>query len=179
MILYTAELHFGHANVIKHDQRPFSNIDEMDRILIQNWNNRATNRDKIYIDGDLIFKSDKEPEWYLKQLNGKKYLIVGNHDNCILSNNKALSYFEDVDKMMYVKDNGRHIQICHFPIAEWNGFFKEHYHIYAHIHNNTNDVYNFMKKYEKALNAGCMINNYMPVTLDELIENNRKFREHN
>ena len=30
--------------------------------------------------------------------------------------------------------------------------------------------------FDKALNAGCMINNYRPVTLAELIENNNKFR---
>lgn len=81
--------------------------------------------------------------------------------------------------MMHVIDGKNHICLCHFPIAEWNGFYKGHYHIYAHIHNNTNDVYYFMKKYDRALNAGCMINNYMPVTLDELIENNRIFRECN
>ena len=179
MKFYTADSHFGHANVIKHDQRPFSNVDEMDRILIQNWNSRVTNKDDVYIDGDLIFRSDKEPEWYLKQLNGRKHFIIGNHDDIILKSDKALSYFETVDKMMHVVDGKNHICICHFPIAEWNGFYKDHYHIYAHIHNNTNEVYYFMKKYDRALNAGCMINNYMPVTFEELVINNRFFKENN
>ena len=60
--------------------------------------------------------------------------------------------------------------MCHYPIAEWDGFFRGTFHIYGHIHNNINDAFHIMSKYEHALNAGCMLNGYMPVTLDELIE---------
>ena len=179
MNYYIGDTHFGHANIIRHDQRPFSNIDEMARAIIENWNNRVTNSDSIYIVGDFIYRGEKEPEWYLKQLKGKKHFIIGNHDGEVLKNDKALSYFEEVDKMMHVIDGKNHICLCHFPIAEWNGYYKGHYHIYAHIHNNLNDAYYFMKKYDKALNAGCMINNYMSVTFNELIENNRIFKECN
>lgn len=177
MQYYTADLHFGHVNCIKHDGRPFTSRDEMDRILIENWNSRVTNNDDIYIVGDMIYKSDKSPEWYLKQLKGRKYLIIGNHDKDILNSAEATKYFESIEKMMPVTDRGRQIQVCHFPMIEWNGMFRGSYHIFAHIHNNTNDTYYFMKNREKALNAGCMINNYMPVTFDELIENNKRFRE--
>lgn len=179
MNYYIGDTHFGHANIIRHDQRPFSNIDEMDRAIIENWNNRVTNSDNIYIVGDFIYRGEKEPEWYLKQLKGKKHFIIGNHDGAVLKNDKALSYFEEVDKIMHIIDGKNHICLCHFPIAEWNGYYKGHYHIYAHIHNNLNDAYYFMKKYDRALNAGCMINNYMPVTFNELIENNRIFKECN
>lgn len=179
MNYYIGDTHLGHANIIKHDQRPFSNIDEMDRAIIENWNNRVTNSDNIYIVGDFIYRGEKEPEWYLKQLKGKKHFIIGNHDGAVLKNDKALSYFEEVDKIMHIIDGKNHICLCHFPIAEWNGYYKGHYHIYAHIHNNLNDAYYFMKKYDRALNAGCMINNYMPVTFNELIENNRIFKECN
>lgn len=50
------------------------------------------------------------------------------------------------------------------------------YHIYGHIHGNKNEAYEFMRTKERALNAGCMINNYTPVSLRELIENNRRFQ---
>ncbi len=177
MIYYIADTHFGHTNVIRHDNRPFSSIEEMDRTIIENWNARVRDTDDIYIVGDFIYRGAHEPEWYLKQLKGKKHFIIGNHDGAVLKSNEALKYFVDVDKMAHVIDGRNHICLCHFPIAEWNGFYKGHYHIYAHIHNNTNDVYYFMKKYDRALNAGCMINNYMPVTFNELVENNRVFKE--
>ena len=41
MIYYTADLHLGHANVIRHCDRPFKSIDEMNEALIQNWNSRV------------------------------------------------------------------------------------------------------------------------------------------
>ena len=141
MQYYTADLHFGHVNCIKHDGRPFTSRDEMDRILIENWNSRVTNNDDIYIVGDMIYKSDKSPEWYLKQLKGRKYLIIGNHDKDILNSAEATKYFESIEKMMPVTDRGRQIQVCHFPMIEWNGMFRGSYHIFAHIHNNTNDTY--------------------------------------
>lgn len=79
--------------------------------------------------------------------------------------------------MEYIIDGREHICACHFPIAEWNGFHKGHYHIFAHIHNRQDDTYQFMRTREKALNAGCMINQYQPVTLKELIVNNRIYKD--
>ena len=38
MNLYISDLHLGHANVIKFDGRPFADVDEMDRMLIEMWN---------------------------------------------------------------------------------------------------------------------------------------------
>lgn len=176
-ILYYGDPHFGHANVIKHDGRPFNSVDEMDRILLEYYNDTVNKDDEVIIDGDLIYRSKKDPEWYLKQMTGKKHLVLGNHDGIIKNNKRLYKYFEEVDTMLDINDNGRRVIICHFPIAEWNCFFRNAYHVYAHIHNNLNDSFYFMAKYERALNSGCMINGFVPVTLNELIVNNKIFKE--
>lgn len=80
MIYYISDLHFGHLRCIKMDKRPFSSIEEMDRILIENWNNKVNEEDDVYILGDFSYKSKIDPVEYLKQLKGHKHLIVGNHD---------------------------------------------------------------------------------------------------
>lgn len=59
MKYYIGDAHLGHANIIRYDQRPFSNIDEMDRKIIKNWNDRITNNDDIYIVGDFIYRGEK------------------------------------------------------------------------------------------------------------------------
>ena len=180
MNFYIADLHFGHENVIGLDNRPFSDVNEMDRTLIELWNGRVNNDDDVYIVGDFAYKNKKSEEWYLEQLKGKKHLIIGNHDLNMLKNEKALKYFETVDKMMHIMDEKNHICLCHFPLAEWNGFYKGYYHIYAHIHNRTDHTYHFMMKFNgRALNAGCMINGYMPVTFKELVRNNVLFENDN
>lgn len=176
MILYTGDLHFGHKNVIGFDHRPFADVDEMDHVLIELWNGRVQPDDTVYILGDICYRSEHAPEWYLRQLKGHKILILGNHDVPILNNPKALHYLDGVEKMMHVQDGGRHICLCRFPIAEWNGYFKGAWHIYGHIHNRKDEAYEFMKTKARALNAGCMINHYTPASFNELERNNASFQ---
>ena len=177
MNFYIADLHFGHCSVIGFDQRPFADAAEMDRALIQLWNGRVQESDNIYIAGDFAYRNEKSYEWYLRQLKGRKHLIIGNHDTGLLKDDKAMSYFESVDKMMHVSDNGNEICVCHFPLAEWNGFYKGHWHIYGHIHNRTEGTYQYMRQFDKALNAGACINGYIPVSFNELVRNNIRFKE--
>jgi calcineurin-like phosphoesterase family protein len=176
MNLYISDLHFGHKNVIRFDHRPFPDVEEMDKVLITRWNGRVAPDDDVYIVGDFAFHNEKPEEWYLEQLKGRKHLVIGNHDNRLLKNEKAMSYFEMVDKMMHVVDMGNQICLCHFPIADWNGMYRGSWHIYGHIHCSTTQAYQYMKTCERALNAGCMINNYTPASFQELVRNNREFK---
>ena len=176
MNYYISDTHFGHNNVIKFDHRPFSDADEMDCAMIHLWNDKVTNKDNVYILGDFCFRSSKDPVWYLRQLKGKKHLIQGNHDQITLKNQEAMSHFLTVDKMLFVQDNKHKLVLCHFPIAEWNGFYKGAWHIYGHIHSRMDGSGEYMRRQKRALNAGCMINGYAPVTLEELIENNHVWK---
>lgn len=177
MKYYTGDLHFGHKTILKFDNRPFSDIDEMDRILIENWNSRVTKNDHVYILGDIALHNEKPYSWYLSQLQGQKHLIVGNHDRKLLKDIEAMGYFVSVDHYLELTDDSKHLILSHYPIAEWNGFYKENWHLYGHIHNTTNGVYQYMKQFDKALNTGCMINNYIPVTFQELVVNNQLFKQ--
>ena len=174
---YISDCHFGHENVIQFDKRPFASAEEMDLALIKNWKECVGKDDEVYIIGDFCYRADKGPIWYLKRLSGKKYLIIGNHDTKTLKYPGVLEYFEDVDKMMYVNDEGRQICLCHFPIAEWNAYHRESYHVYGHIHGRLSDTCLIMRNRRNAYNAAACINNYKPSTLEEIIANNRRFVE--
>ena len=76
---YVADLHFGHNNVIKLSKRPFSNTEEMNSSLVESWNKRVKNGDRVYILGDLFYRFSAY-EQILEKLNGEKHLILGNHD---------------------------------------------------------------------------------------------------
>lgn len=172
---YISDCHFGHKNVLIFDQRPFADIEEMDQAMIENWNQKVGKDDEVYILGDFQYRSDKGPVWYLQKLNGKKYLVIGNHDEKTLKYPGALDYFEKMDKMMHVEDNGKHICLCHFPICEWNGYYRNSYHLYGHIHARLSDTCLVMRSRKNAYNAAACINNYTPSTLEEIIQNNEKF----
>lgn len=175
MNLYSADLHLGHFNVIKHDGRPYSSVEEMNNALIRNHNEMVSNSDDIYWGGDLFFR-EKNPEQYLKRLNGIKHLVIGNHDKYWLKDKELRKYFVEISDILHVKDGDKTIAMCHYPMVEWDGYYRGTWHIYAHIHNNLNEAYEIMRHKEKALNAGCMLTEYRPVTFEELVEYNRIFR---
>lgn len=169
MIFYTSDLHFGHRNVIEFDKRPFESVQEMEEVLIQKWNDKVKAEDEVYILGDFVYRSDKDSSYFLKKLNGKKHLIVGNHDRTMLKNNKAMRMFESVSTLKTIRDGNHYVILCHYPLCEWE---MDHYgsiHLYGHIHNNQQDTYDFMKNRKNAYNVGCMLHDYAPVSLEELL----------
>jgi len=167
---FIADTHFGHENVITYSHRPFVDVSEMDAALIENWNSRVTNNDDVYIIGDFCFKVSKEQAIrYAKSLKGRKHLIVGNHDKRYLKDAVFASQFVQIADILDLAINGERIILCHYPIAEWNGYFRGSWHIYGHIHNKqSNPAFAFLRTQERALNAGVEIIHYTPATFEEL-----------
>ena len=188
---YISDIHFGHKNVLRFDHRPFSDVEEMEHYIIEKWNDTVQKDDNVWILGDFAYHNDKDPAHYLRQLSGHKHLIVGNHDDALLKNDKAMSYFESVDylkKIIDTLDGERHqVILCHYPIYEWDGYHRGTIHVYGHVHNSLGhtpeqdlqlpDIPHIFAARGNAFNAGCMINGYAPVTLRELRENNKRFLE--
>ncbi|MBQ9160901.1 MAG: hypothetical protein IJ122_06225 [Methanobrevibacter sp.] len=165
MIYYTSDLHFGHKNILKWENRKCSTVDEMDKMLIDNWNSKVLENDEVYVLGDVSFyqKFDKNRE-LIQSLHGKKFLIKGNHDFGITKYCKDL--FEKILPYMEIKDENREVMLFHYPIFNWNKQQYGTYHCYGHVHSNEE----FQLNIKNSFNVGVDVNNYFPVTLDELIE---------
>ena len=180
MVYFTSDIHFGHKNVIKHNARPFSSVEEMDEAIISAWNKKVHANDTVYIVGDVTL--DKDMAQYVTRLKGKKILIRGNHDiYCQKEINRDI--FEQVTRMEEVILDGKRITLCHFPMIEWPGSRRMPedrsygYLVYGHIHNRVKPLYRRVLEAPNALNAGMDIHSFVPVCWEELIENNRIFRE--
>lgn len=141
MIYYTSDLHLGHANVIRHCDRPFANANEMDAALINNWNAKVHRNDTVYIVGDFLFRAKCPAEEYLSVLKGKKHLIIGNHDKYWMKKVDLSVWFESVSPMLFVQDSGQTATLCHYPMMSWPDMSKGGFMVYGHIHNNTNADY--------------------------------------
>ena len=174
---FVSDTHFGHIKDFLWNPRGFNSIQEHDETIIHNWNEIIRPEDEVYHLGDVMLNDNEHGLECIKKLNGKIHLIIGNHDKEVLK--KCRSYFISVDYYKKIYDNNKAIILCHYPMAEWDGMFRQTYHIYGHIHNALNDTYYIMKNRDLAFNAGCMINNYVPVTLNELIQNNQIFKQNN
>ena len=170
MNFYIADLHLGHENIIRLSKRPFKSVDEMDRTIIDNINKTVKPTDDLWILGDFSYKGAKDPIEYLKQINCKKHLIIGNHDNKLLSDLNAKKYFNTITNYKKINDNGRAVVLCHYPIAEWDGYFRGSYHLFGHVHNNfSNPWYKYMSSLDNCYNVGVDVTDFKPVTLDQLI----------
>jgi calcineurin-like phosphoesterase family protein len=142
------------------------------------WNSRVGDTDTIFIVGDFMFRNVKPPEEYLKRLAGRKRLIIGNHDKEWLKQCDTSKYFESVGHYDEIEDEDRKIVLSHYPMMSWNMMEIGSYMIHGHIHKGTKGLFfPFLAVTDKILNAGVDINNFTPVTLSELTENNRAFKE--
>lgn len=150
---FTSDTHFGHENIIKYCNRPFSSIQEMNRKLILNWNKVVESNDVVVHIGDFCFG---DPLEYLKQLNGHIVFIKGNHDNKKSLNARILN----LDMMI----NSIHIYCTHLPE---NYSRKYKLNLVGHVH----EKWKVKKtKYSTLVNIGVDVWDYMPVSFDEIIK---------
>ena len=169
MDYFISDLHFHHKNIIRYADRPFESVREMNDALISNWNAKVSVSDNVFVIGDVAISADGLD--CVKKLNGRKYLIIGNHDYPMLSDIEKSGIFETIDYSKVIVSGGKMITLCHFPMYSFIGDIL----IYGHVHNNIHDKsYIDMMALGNAYNASVEINGYAPVTLDELIYNNKK-----
>ena len=172
MIYFTSDTHFGHENIIKMCNRPFSSVEEMDETLVDKWNAKVKGNDTVYVLGDMFFRCTYNPEDILRRLKGKKILLEGNHDGSWMGKVDLQKYFLQVDKLIEVSDGTRGMTLCHYPMLTWK-HAKKNAMIHGHIHNDISaDYWPLLLVRANALNAGVDINNFEPVSFDELWINN-------
>lgn len=78
---FIADTHFGHEAMIRFENRPFENTADMEAKLIQNWNETVGEEDRVFVLGDFAFGDKEEVTRLCQALNGKKTLVLGNHDH--------------------------------------------------------------------------------------------------
>lgn len=179
-VYFTADTHFGHENIIRFCNRPFSSAAEMNRVLIANWNARVTNDDDVYVLGDFAFRCGDSVRKIAHSLKGRKHLVIGNHDfKWMKSDPEAVEEFVEVAPMLEIEENGRQLTLCHYPMMTWkNGSRDFSWLVYGHIHNNKSDgFWPLLSGMDRALNAGVDVNWFFPVTFDEMVVNNAKWKE--
>jgi calcineurin-like phosphoesterase family protein len=153
-VWFTSDTHFGHKRIIELAKRPFASVEEMDEMMIYNWNNRVQKDDIIFHLGDFAF-ADHYP--YLQRLNGLKYLITGNHDH----KNRAkvgVGWQAIYDSYRELKGHPS-LVLCHYALRVWNKSHHGAIHLYGHSHNN-------LPGDSQSCDVGVDAWNFYPVTLE-------------
>ena len=168
---FTSDTHFNHANIIRFCNRPFKDVTQMNETLIANWNNVVGEDDTVFHLGDFCLGGAAEWTQVLNRLNGKIYLIMGNHD---LKNIRQgfIQRFEHVTMQMHIEIGKKKIYLCHYPFLCFEGGYKEVWQLFGHVHtrkNNTgNDAGRLQYLYPTQYDVGVDNNGFAPVSFEQV-----------
>ncbi len=194
MIFFTSDHHFSHQNIIKYCNRPFNSIEEMNEEMIKRWNETVKEEDIVWYLGDFSL-SIKPVENYLKRLNGTKYLVVGNHDQCHPCHGKRSERLKETylkaGFSLILKEGAYgplldssmkdYFLMSHMPYKdEYDSRYPQYrpindgkWLLHGHVHNRWHIK-------DKMINVGVDVNDFRPVSLDkikEIIEFHNKLNE--
>ena len=157
-IYVISDTHFNHANIIKYCNRPFANVEEMNKTLIKNWNNIVRDKDIVYFLGDFVLSKNKieKAKELIELLNGRIIFIKGNHDKF-------------GEKFKIIKYNGYKFMLIHNPDSSYT-FNFEGWVIHGHHHANHLDEYPFINPIKKKVNVSVEVINYKPISLNLIIK---------
>lgn len=130
---FTSDTHFFHDNIVRFSGRPFANALEMNEELIRRWNDTVPEEGIVFHLGDFCFGGSKEWNDVLYRLNGKIYLILGNHD---MKNIKQgfMGRFEMVTQQMTIRVGGQGIILNHNPFLCYGGSYRDVWQLFGHVH---------------------------------------------
>lgn len=121
MIYLTSDLHFAHNRSFIYEPRGFKDIWEMNNEIVKNWNSIVKWDDTIYVLGDLMLNDNEEGMILFNNLNGKKKIILGNHDtNARIELYKTLYNTEVIGYADRLDYKGYHFYLSHYPTLTSN-----------------------------------------------------------
>lgn len=168
-IWFTADTHFGHANIIKYTNRPFQSVKEMNIVMVENWNAFVHPDDEVYHLGDVALCDAGHLAKLLDKLNGKIYLIKGNHEKTAMACQDRFEWVKDYHELI-VEDpttpKGRRLIILmHYAMRVWNASHHGSWQLYGHSHGTLPDDPNLL-----SIDVGVDCHNFRPVSYAEVAE---------
>ena len=190
MRYYISDLHFFHESLnTQMDCRGFKDAAQMNAYMIKQWNSRVRTRDEVVILGDFSVGKAEQTNEILNQLNGRLYMIKGNHDRYLKESEFNKERFVWIKPYAEMHDNRRKVVLSHYPIFCYNGQYRRNkkgepltYMLYGHVHNTRE--WQLVEKWKheqwdmgipsRLINVGCMMDymRYTPRTLEELLDAN-------
>lgn len=195
MRYYIADPHFFHGALnTKMDRRGFESVEAMNEYMLRQWNRKVRKNDEVVILGDLSWGKAEETNELLERLNGRLYLMQGNHDRFLKNKDYNAGRFVWIKPYEELQDNKRKVILCHYPIMCYNGQYRvdengnpKVYMLYGHVHD-TQDQ-RLLERFQaitretasvspdgtarqipcNMINCFCMYSDYVPLTLDEWI----------
>ncbi len=173
---FTSDAHFYHDNIRRYCNRPFETVEDMNDILIANWNSVVKPDDDVIVAGDFIHSGNLEKiQSIIHRLNGKIWLVWGNH--CMQNKFERPVIIEMFEGRCYdamdfqvedgeVEDGFLKFHVNHYPCEYWT---RGAIHLHGHIHSGPK-AETSEKTIFKPLryDIGVDNNNYYPISYEEI-----------
>ena len=170
-VFFTSDTHFYHANIINFCGRPFKNVEVMNETLIANWNSVVGPDDIVFHLGDFCLGGSAEWANILNRLNGKIYLIVGNHDIKNLRQG-YYSRFEHIAMQMHIEVGKQKIYLNHCPFLCYGGAYRDTWQLFGHVYtskqNTGIDAPRLHMLFPTQYDVGVDNNNFTPVSFEQV-----------
>jgi len=180
---FTSDTHFNHIKILEYEasSRPFKTTQDMDEVLIENWNKVVTPTDTVYHLGDFMMGQRDTALVYRQRLNGKIILVMGNHDvgkhhyseggvrsttatvvKGSLHTALAGAGFDEVCHNKHIIVNGLHLFLSHVPDMNFAPSAETAIHLCGHVHGSWTRV-------GPIINCGVDVCGLRPMSLEELL----------
>lgn len=168
----TSDLHFDHANILQHMPlrgEAFKDIMDMEDCFIDTINDLVKPQDRLVIAGDFCWRAGKCGH-FRQRLNVREIQVTaGNHDGASLKNHVSV-----MRNMLFLKLNGKHFHIQHYPCLSWRKMQKGGIHCYGHSHSLAEEMLDELWPYRNAIDVGVdnalqLTGSFRPFHIDEVI----------
>jgi calcineurin-like phosphoesterase family protein len=150
----------------------------MNDMLIKTWNQTVSDDDEVYHLGDVSLTNQDKTMDIINRLNGKIYLIKGNHEKSIMMKSYTRDKFEWIRDLTEVQVNGQLIVLCHYAMRVWNKSHHGTWHLYGHSHDSLEK-----EVWGRSMDVGVdsanrILGEYRPFSFDEIsrILSKREFK---
>lgn len=169
---FISDTHFGHANIIEFDGRPFASIEEHDKVIAGNINDSLRSGETLYHLGDVAWSRKAYDQWVNIRRKDVDYIMIqGNHDHRIKG--VGTGNWEKTLLVDYTGEsdtfgdsplsNPQHtlIWLSHYPHLSWPHISYGSIHLFGHVHGH-------LKGVGKSFDVSANVIGYKPISIEEI-----------
>jgi calcineurin-like phosphoesterase family protein len=154
MYFFTADEHYGHANIIRYCKRPFRTVDEMDAELIRRHNEAVGADDVVVHAGDFALGKISRAQAYVPLLHGRHIFLRGSHDRWLPEPSVQI-WEHTID--------GQHVVVCHYALRVWPRSHYGSWQLFGHSHGHLPPI-------GKQWDVGVDNNDFRPLSFERIRE---------